>query len=380
MSDRSGNQLLDALERRPFPVAYLVGREALLEEAGRAYRGEGRQSVWLYGPRGLGKTTVAEAIRFRAESGGTRVLSVNASDADPFSLEGLGALLIRAGSRRKGSGGGGARARLEALAMSSTKCPVLLVIDNFDRAAAHLDLDGQALLRALAERHRGFAYLFVSREPPSRLLEDVAVVESRLAGICTALAVHALKRHDVRTFVERVARDFAIGELGLRWRKIWESTGGFPVVVVRAVVALAREFSAGTIAGEGAFDDSLAEIGLRLREDCVRAWRGLRPGSQDVLLNRVRAADHVDSLRRDGLFDREQADQTSRPAWIVAVGHERTGCRATPPEEDFNASERIRGIIAEINHATKLRAGKDCFRVSNEMLRAMRRRFEAALR
>ena len=287
---------------------FFVGREDELGSLRGSFRGRQSGSRWLTGPRRVGKTSIAQRI---GEDDRIDAIQVSA----PLLHERSADALIRFVAGRLGL-----KTKQGALTahLSTLERPLVAVVDEFDEFCLNLQRDEQAKLRALAHDNALFAWLFVSRAPPSALCRKYDE-QSWLLGICTPQRVGLLPRVAVSELVQRVC-----------------CRAGFADDADEVSDAILT-----AVAGYGAAVQRLLRGVLEHRLKALRRKRPLPPLRESVVL-RPELRDLLDSLwidlplsvRRplvlkdfDGALESaidadlvDEWDDAFAPAWLVDVG------------------------------------------------------------
>lgn len=353
---------------------FFVGRAELLDHLAGCYTGQQRTCAWLYGPRRIGKTSVAKEVARRAERTGTKVLFVDAMDVRPASLEALIRRVI--GSNGAGHQSGDERAKFEGLVRSHVDQgrPFLLIVDEADGVVMNFQTNEQAFLRRLKADVSGLAYLFVSHMPPAELVEEVPEKQSRLLGVCEQRRVMPLERRDIKELATRVASTLEIQLPQESADFVWNQAGGFPLAVTGLLkaIAIARKHATGDVD----LDVLPERLAGELRVDLRDYWRSLNPGSRTASLDPSTGFKHQADLKEDGLW----SNGSSTLGTMVKSLGERSGnadedrpaAAAVPVNE---IAFTLRPLVREINEALQLTGRPNGFRLvsaADDVFRAAR--------
>jgi hypothetical protein len=326
--------------------------------------GETTKVVWVFGPRRSGKTAFAQQLcrTVAAQHLGSRVLSIDASNVKTFD-ELLEAVLRTA----RLSGSGDPRSRFEGLADSTREgTPTLLVVDEFDRASISLGVDEQALLRRLTTGDRRLSYVFVSRMPPWRIVEEVSDVASRLLGIAQHVPIPQFRVDDVVQLFEMAAECVASPDLAAAARRCWEEVGGHAL----SVMTLLQRLTIAAMQGELDFDRVLDVLRIELLGQLSSLWRDLRPGTRAILLDDAVMKDATarSDASQEGFISRMK--EPLRPRLLMEAG--RDASSSVRPAEDSGemaATARLHDAIFEVNVCVKSRTGEAWFASNDEVRR-----------
>lgn len=279
------------------PDGLFVGRRAQTSELdGALCNGKNVQSVWLSGPRQIGKSSLAARVEFAQKTGGQRI-DLSFGGTPWRGLDTLAAQIFERLEERGEPPVGGGHAFESLLRHAERRtAPLLVVIDEFDAAAMQLSKDEQAGLRKLTDKVAQFGWLFISRALPTQLCQDFGDDSSRLVSICHPIRIGFLTESDVGKMVRRAEEAAGVALLPELSRWIFERVGGYPVVdqaLMQHVLRQADEHgSAPTV-------ETLSEIeehGFhKVRDDLKRLWFDLP----------LQAKRYVQSQRQLGVLDEE---------------------------------------------------------------------------
>lgn len=340
---------------------YLVGRDELLSGLQGCYAGDVRSSAWLFGPRRIGKTAIAQEVERRARTTQTTAYSVDAIDANSFDE-----LLDRMCNKVPNgtlSGHSSPRARFEALARTSERGPLLLVFDEMDEIALSMSTTEQAFLRRVKGEYPRLSYLFISGREPAQIMEEVPEISSRLLGICFPARVHPLRKHDVERLCRMVADDLSIPAVSLDAAAIWSAVGGFTVAVRSGLkkIAIARRHDPELDNDER--HARLLDIAHAHDADLRGYWRSLRSETRAVLAGTLDPSRCERALREDGLYDRRGISGyellvSRAPSWNADAAE---SLGATDRNNLDNTLELFR-LAADINTTLRYRGKTIAFR------------------
>lgn len=239
------------------------------------------KSVWLWGPRRSGKSTVARRLARKSATDGLQVEICDATSVTTFDAFMEWALMRLDGPRSPPHRG----TRFRELGQAPGP-PVLFVVDEADHLAAELDQDAQHLLRSTVENGR-FRYVFVTHRNPFRLVEEFSDVASRLLGVTTVQCIAQCTKSDVEEFFDGLAKSLVMPGLERAAEFVWTQVGGHAIAVTMLAHAIVIGGSANDPDLSEAFDDRRRE----LCEHLATLWRDLSPETRTLLLDPSRLDD-----------------------------------------------------------------------------------------
>ncbi len=376
MNDNQKEVIRELAARGPLESdRFLVGRDSDLVKIESCAVGPAQHnSAWLYGPRNIGKSSLAKCVCRRGEASGTHVIWNDVSDLRaPATTE-----FIERSLRQVDSGaieGASAWERLDSLARSSRDRPVLLVYDGFETPALWLLEDDQRKLRQLVNVHAKFAYLFISRSEPAQLMERFPDKSSRLLDLVGHHRVEPLDIGGVDDLVVEVFDTLKVSPPETLADQIWERVGGLPVAVLTMLQAVAIELLAPKRGVDRVLERTKSEV-----ESCLLAWWwDLQPRSRIFLAEADDGKPRPDiatcsALELDGLIRR---DRPVRPRWLGEVGrsegaHEKRSpapSRSIDPTIRQSPFERIHSLISQVSERILTDTGAEWFRPTGEQLK-----------
>lgn len=353
---------------------YFVGREESVTGLIGCAVGERRSSVWIHGPRRVGKSSLAAYLASRATGEGTRVIWVDAGDLNATDFNGLLDRAVKRGEAYVRVSGASPRERFEALASDSSSGPVLIVFDEFDHIAVNFQTYEQAYLRRLSQDYAMFCYIFITRLDPSFLVEEVSEQNSRLLAVCNHLRIKSLPVEAVHELCRKIGGDTGLPDFTSWADPIFERVGGYPY----AVTWLAKEIVVAAQGGPLDYDIVLDVFDSHRRQielDMQLHWTDLLPGTRALILQEASAqpdqANFADA-RADGYVTR--ARRAVRPQWLLEVG-QRSGLAPATSVSGSSLSnaalsvEHLQRLVSAINAHLKRRGRSPGFEHSTQVFR-----------
>lgn len=323
-----------------------VGRRGELRNLKSRLLGEESGSVWVYGPRRVGKTSLVDRLR---EFEAIDVLDVDVTALMDRSAAAMLNEVIVSGRAVLGWPNSLSQADLKAHLKAQTR-PIAIVVDEFDALCLALCRDDRAILRALTQDCPRVAWVFASREAPEELCrrEDE---QSYLPSVCEPIRLGLLGRRDVDDLVGRVLSgaggptgDISEPDLG---GAIFDRVGGFAHGVQRLLnAALCADSESGerwVHAVDAACDT--------LRGDLEEVWRGLTLAERrDFLHDGPLSGEREAVARKMGLaFEQDNGHFLPVSArWLRDVA-ERLGLSPSP-----GSGGDLLGLAKEIGEHIKL--------------------------
>jgi hypothetical protein len=330
--------------RDPFSF---VGREQERRALRNALLGQQSGSVWIYGPRRIGKTSLVDRLR---EETSLTTLFVDAGTVAEFS-----AVALLEGIDEAGRCALGEDFSLKRTAQSQS---ISVVVDEFDRMCLGLSRDDRALLRGLTIKYPAFAgWVFVSCDEPSQLCREEDA-QSYLPSICAKIQLGLLTRRDVRALTESVFRELGEEAPADLHEGIYARVGGFPGAVQPLLHAALLELSDDS---PGLTTDEVLDLQRnKLQSDLEGLWRGLdRRDRAELLENSPPDKMREPDLVKRGLVERSRSNSTPsiwiKARWLREVGAELgvTPHRVSAPD-DLNASAKELGeLLSECDEAVR---------------------------
>ena len=217
---------------------YFVKRKELMAKLIGDISDDQHTSIWIYGARRIGKTSIANAIsRFHSKK---NYLSLYI-DAIDFYQNGIQSVMeksIELVKKTISLQGETLKEQFESLAKSSKSRPVLIIIDEFDKVALNMGEVDQAFFRRLDSEFNEFSFMFISYQSPTNIVEEVEV-NSRMLGVCDIQKIKAFNRLEIKSLFKKVETDLGINEFSNYAENVFSCIGGLPVTVIAACKELA---------------------------------------------------------------------------------------------------------------------------------------------
>lgn len=348
---------------------YFVGREEQHSSVNCCVIGDQRSSVWLHGPKRIGKSSMAKALMRKAKENETIVFCVDAID---LFENGFKSVLRRAIKQARSSikiKGKTTKMQFESLAANSKAYPILLVFDEFDKVALTMQTDEQAFLRRLSTDHAQLSYLFISSTPPQNIVEEIPDVNSRLLGICNQQRLMPLERKDIITLCKKVGEDLDIPDFVSMSDLIRKAVGGLPVAVMTMVKALAVTMFHREKLDMEDIRDEMQKASMGLEADLQGYWFTLNSETRSVLSGECEVVEYKRKVKEDGFFNRVEG--LIIPDFLIAAG-KRAGSFPPTIVEDKKATlgqvDRLFKGISELNTSLQLRGLKNGIYIGNQTI------------
>ena len=346
---------------------YFVGRKELLSNLSGCVFGDQRSPAWIYGPKRIGKSSVAQAIARKAKDSETTVIWVDCIDLCNRDIDQALQRTLEKSKFRTIASRGDTKKAFEKLAAASEKVPITIIFDEFDKVALNLKINDQAFLRRLATDYKRFCYVFISCLPPGNLVEEIPDIGSRILGICTQQRIMPLERRDIQELCKRVAEDLNQPKLKEIDSLVRREVGGFPVAVMAIVKKLAiAGYHYNTIENEE-IEDLVQTAYQELEVDLKSYWASLQPETRSVLIGKAEEKQFERELKEDGFFNRFEG--LISPNFLVRAGrensHSTSDVSPIPGTNDIEVVISLFKFIADINHSLKLRGLSDGFYIGS---------------
>lgn len=346
---------------------YFVKRKELMAKLIGDISSSQHTSVWIYGPRRVGKTSIAHSISRFCNENDYLCLYIDAIDLYKNGFQTLMEKTIVLASRTVPLPGNDYKEQFESLAKSSNIRPVLLIIDEFDKIALNMDEVDQAFFRRLDSEFNEFSFMFISYQSPTDIMEEVEV-NSRLLGVCDTQKIKPFTRLEVKSLFKKVKTDLGNNEFDSCAEHVFNCIGGFPVAVTAACKDLAVACHHRERLTDDDIHDILENIKNTLEVDIRSYWTYLSPFTKSVLLGQSDSSEYDSFLREDGLFVRGKG--VIRPKFLIEIGEKKKSFVAeydkkSDPDAIYQTAINIFQIVSEINQSLHLKKFPDGFKIDN---------------
>lgn len=346
-----------------------VGRKREILKVHAALDGEQLSSLWIWGPRRIGKTSLTYRLPQNTNVNVVRV------SCDQIEWNGFDKLIDFFASKvnkdQPMSQPLGGRDLLRQIANRSSRSqPLVIIADEFDRIAINLQQNEQAYMRSTLQEYPHFGFFFVTRSNPEQLLQNYSEENSNLIGVCEMLEVPLLKKTDIES-LRRLSEEMCEEEVPL-WIPNWvyELVAGYSV----SVQTLMKEFFLlSDELGHIASHDELMHFEHRffssVEGEMKRFWNDLSIYSREFLLDQGTADKPLvrNQLIGLGLLD---GDTLTRPKWLIRVsmGQEETSEIDSVPTL-FALGERLCKALYLCNEIAMRRRLPRVFQTTQQVLR-----------
>lgn len=346
---------------------YFVKRKELMAKLIGDVSDEQHTSIWIYGARRVGKTSIANAISHFCSEKNYLSLYIDAID---FYQNGVQAVLeksIELVKKNISLQGETLKEQFESLAKSSKSRPVLIIIDEFDKVALNMGEVDQAFFRRLDSEFNEFSFMFISCQAPTNIVEEVEV-NSRLLGICDIQKIKAFNRVEVKSLFKKVKIDLGINEFGHYAENVFSCIGGLPVTVIAACKELAiARYHRGELT-DNDVQDILENSKKSFEHDLCSYWGYLNPFTRSVLLGQSNSSEYENFLKEDGLF--VNGIGAVKPSFLIEVGNKTDSIVSQENNKNnlgaiYQTAINIFRLVGEINQSLHLRKFPDGFTIDN---------------
>jgi len=351
---------------------YFVGREELLSSISCCASGEQRTPVWIYGPRRIGKTSIANAVSRKAKKENTTVIYLDTSDLPSDSIEGVLERSVSRVKRQFHVDPGDIKQQFESIAEKSVEKPILFIFDEFDKIATNMLMDDQAFLRRLDAENKKFSYLFISCVPTENIVENFPDINSRLLGVCNKQKIAPLERRDIKRLFKKVAADLEMPDFKHLDKIVWKMVCGFPVAVMSMTKALAIAwYHRGELDEEKVFE-TLRSARRDVTVDIEKYWHSLQSATRAVMLGRCEPDKYQQVLKEDGFYNRREG--FIKPQFLVEAAEN------SAPDINLSTSDdkskqyyenifNLGKLISRINHSLQLKSQTHGFYLGNQTIK-----------
>lgn len=346
---------------------YFVRRKELMAKLIGDISDDNHTSIWIFGARRIGKTSIANAIsRFCSEK---NYLSLYI-DAIDFYQNGVQSVMeksIKLVKKTISLQGETLKEQFESLAKSSKSRPVLIVIDEFDKVALNMGEVNQAFFRRLDSEFNEFSFMFISYQSPTNIVEEVEI-NSRLLGVCDIHKIKAFNRVEVKSLFKKVKTDLGINEFGNYAENVFSCIGGLPVTVIAACKELAiARYHRGELT-DNDIKDILESSKKSFEHELRSYWSYLNPFTRSVLLGKSEPSEYKSFLKEDGLF--VNGVGAIKPSFLIEVGEKTNSIvsqenNKNSPGAIYQTTINIFRLVSEINQSLHLRKFANGFKIDN---------------
>lgn len=343
-----------------------VGRRREIQALGSALLGSQVTSLWIYGPRRIGKSSLSNRIPKHQD---VRIVRISCDQITWSCLDDVLNLFAKEASEQLDCtfGSAGKPVLKELARLSSGNRRVILVLDEFDGVAVNLQQEEQAFFRGVLQKHPYFGIIFISRLSPEQLLQDYSQENSRLLGVCGFIRLPMLTLDEVSELTERIER--VCGESLGGWLPRWmhDRVGGYAV----AIQALLHEYllladRLGSIPRPDQVQESEHSFFERVMFDLKGLWNDLSYEVRRVLKGEIECSGKfVHELKSLNMFS---GNEVLKPLWLLHVAEEAETGTTTQNLGFFGLAQSIVEHIKRCNVTSLRRGGTTVFQVTQAML------------